>query len=308
MVVSVMYGAAFRVAHGGLLDGLLADSFAAMIEVGMASLERVAQDGVRVRAAAGAASFRRQARLLELRRAAAERVAELRAELETDPAAASRRQAVARERAARERGERIAAALAAVDRLKTRADARASTTDADARVMKMADGGFRPAYNLQLASDTKSGMIAAVSLDNGGSDMGKMAPMADRLAAAYGSRPGEHLADGGYASLADIAALDAAARPPTCRCRSPRTRAATVISRALTTARRCRLAPAHGRRASARDLQGAGGDGGVRQRPGPQPRPAPAPGPGLGQGHGDCPVVRAGAQHDAHPGAHQRPR
>ena len=103
----------FRVTHGSLLDGLLADSFAAMIEAGMASLERVAQDGVRVRAAAGAASFRRQSRLLELRRAAAERVAELRAELETDPAAASRRQAVARERAARERSERIAAALAA---------------------------------------------------------------------------------------------------------------------------------------------------------------------------------------------------
>lgn len=199
----------FRVTHGSLLDGLLADSFAAMIEAGMASLERVAQDGVRVRAAAGAASFRRQSRLLELRRAAAERVAELRAELETDPAAASRRQAVARERAARERSERIAAALAAIDRLQTKADARASTTDADARVMKMADGGFRPAYNLQLASDTKSGMIAAVSLDNGGSDMGKMAPMVDTLAAAYGSRPGEHLADGGYASLADIAALDA---------------------------------------------------------------------------------------------------
>ena len=63
---------------------------------------------------------------------------------------------MARERAARERSERIAAALAAIDRLQTKADARASTTDADARVMKMADGGFRPAYNLQLASDTRA--------------------------------------------------------------------------------------------------------------------------------------------------------
>ena len=81
-------------------------------------------------------------------------------------------------------------------------------------------------------------MIAAVSLDNGGSDMGKMAPMVDTLAAAYGSRPGEHLADGGYASLADIAALTLAARPPTCRCPSPSTRTATVIGRAPTTARR----------------------------------------------------------------------
>jgi hypothetical protein len=226
----------FRVAHGALLDRLLADSFAAMVEAGMASLERVAQDGVRVRAAAGAASFRREARLVELRGQAAERVAALRAELETDPAATSRRQAAARERAARERVARIEAALAALATLnataapgassqaepgasnqaaagapsKAKAEPRVSTTDADARVMKMADGGFRPAYNLQLASDTASGMIAGLSLDHRGSDMGKMAPMVDQLAAAYGCRPGEHLADGGYASLADIEALDAA--------------------------------------------------------------------------------------------------
>jgi transposase len=223
----------FRVAHGGLLDQLLADSFAAMLRTGMASLERVAQDGVRVRAAAGAASFRRRPRLVELRRQAAERVAALRAELESDPAVASRRQAAARERAARERVERIEAALAAVDELNAKAAPRASrkaraepkakadsktapkaaprvsTTDAEARVMKMADGGFRPAYNLQFASDTKSGMIAGLSLDACGSDMGKMAPMVGKLAAQYGRRPGEHLADGGYASLADIQALDA---------------------------------------------------------------------------------------------------
>ncbi len=235
----------FRVAHGDLLDRLLADSFAAMLGAGLASLARVAQDGVRVRAAAGAASFRRRPRLLELQREAAERVAALRAELDSDPAATSRRQAAARERAARQRGERIAAALAALDSLKAKAEAeprasskapetkapetkaakteaaetegkgkgraepRASTTDATARVMKMADGGFRPAYNLQFASDTKSGMIAALSLDACGSDMGKMTPMARQLAARYGCHPGQHLADGGYASLADLEALDA---------------------------------------------------------------------------------------------------
>jgi transposase len=230
----------FRVAHGDLLDRLLADSFAAMLGAGLASLARVAQDGVRVRAAAGAASFRRRPRLLELQREAAERVAALRAELDSDPAATSRRQAAARERAARQRGERIAAALAALDSLKAKAEAeprasskaakteaaeteaaetegkgrgraepRASTTDATARVMKMADGGFRPAYNLQFASDTKSGMIAALSLDACGSDMGKMTPMARQLAARYGCHPGQYLADGGYASLADLEALDA---------------------------------------------------------------------------------------------------
>lgn len=73
--------------------------------------------------------------------------------------------------------------------------------------MKMADGGFRPAYNVQFASDTLSGAVAGVAVDNNGSDMGKLGPMNDALAAHYGSRPFQHLADGGYAKLDDIAAL-----------------------------------------------------------------------------------------------------
>jgi hypothetical protein len=73
--------------------------------------------------------------------------------------------------------------------------------------MKMADGGFRPAYDVQFATDTKSAAIAGVSVDNIGSDMGKMAPMNDALAEQYGERPGQHLADGGFAKLEDIEAL-----------------------------------------------------------------------------------------------------
>ena len=55
--------AEFRVAHGAVLERLLVDSVAAMLKTGHASLDRVAQDGMRVRAAAGAASFRRRASL-----------------------------------------------------------------------------------------------------------------------------------------------------------------------------------------------------------------------------------------------------
>jgi len=74
--------------------------------------------------------------------------------------------------------------------------------------MKMADGGFRPAYNVQFASDTQSGAVAGVAVDNNGSDMGKMAPMNEALAADYGERPRQHLADGGYAKFDDIEALE----------------------------------------------------------------------------------------------------
>src|SRR4051794_1403285 len=226
----------FRV--GTLLERLLVDSFTALVRAGVASLDRIAQDGVRVRASAGAASFRRDSTLEGYRSAAEQAVRDLRAEVNGDPGALSRRQAAARQRAAEERERRVREALAVTRELraqqeeKARREAeraarqaaqatageaaptkerpkepRASTTDAQARIMKMADGGYRPAYNVQFASDTRSGAIAGVSVDTVGSDMGKMAPMNEALAADYGQRPGQHLADGGFAKLADIADL-----------------------------------------------------------------------------------------------------
>jgi transposase len=101
----------FRVGHGEVLEQLLVDSFTALVRAGVASLDRVAQDGMRVRAAAGAASFRRQATLQECRRQAEAAVRDLRAELERDPATASRRQAAARQRAAADRERRVREAL-----------------------------------------------------------------------------------------------------------------------------------------------------------------------------------------------------
>ena len=232
----------FRVGHGEVLERLLVDSFTALVRAGVASLDRVAQDGMRVRAAAGAASFRRQATLQECRRQAEAAVRDLRAELERDPATASRRQAAARQRAAADRERRVREALAVTEDLRAEEaekarkaaertaeaaqeepagpappgkrakdkrpkEPRGSTTDPQARVMKMADGGFRPAYNVQFACDTTSGAIAKVSVDNVGSDMGKMAPMSEALAGDYGQRPRQHLADGGFAKLTDITAL-----------------------------------------------------------------------------------------------------
>lgn len=224
----------FRVGHGALLERLLIDGYAALLKAGVARLERVAQDGVRVRASAGAASFRRLSTLRRCREAAAERLRRLRRELDEDPGAAQRRRAAARCRAAEDRARRVGEALAAAEALasarlawrdggeRREADGsgppaspggrepRASTTDPEARVMKMADGGWRPAYNAQFATDTESGLIVGVAVDNRGSDMGKLRPMSEQLARDYGLRPPEHLADGGFAKLADVAALAAA--------------------------------------------------------------------------------------------------
>jgi hypothetical protein len=232
----------FRVGHGAALDDLLIDSFAGLVTAGVASLDRVAQDGVRVRASAGASSFRRHSTLEDCREEAAQAVRRLQEEASRDPGAASRREAAARlraacdrerrvekaltltrelhnqqeervrrreERAFREKQKRAAAGESEPEKEQTREkEPRASTTDAEARVMKMADGGFRPAYNVQFASDTQSGAVAGVFVDNNGSDMGKMAPMNDVLAADYGARPRQHLADGGYAKFDDIEALE----------------------------------------------------------------------------------------------------
>src|SRR5437660_709680 len=152
----------FRSERGEEFDLLLSQDVAALMEGGHVTLERVAQDGVRVSAEAGTSSFRRQESLQECLEQAQAQVARLRKELEEDPAATTRRQAAARERAAREREERVRRALEqqkALAEIKKKnqgeegeKSARASTTDPDARVMKMANHGFEPAYNGQFAT------------------------------------------------------------------------------------------------------------------------------------------------------------
>ncbi|MBI2297811.1 MAG: IS1182 family transposase [Armatimonadetes bacterium] len=210
--VSVNYHslADFRVAHEEFLEALLTASVAALLEQELVSLERVAQDGMRVRASAGAASFRRQKTLESCLEQAEEQMAALKAEAAGDGAAGSRRRRAARERAARERQARVTAALAVLPEVAAkkkageREQARASTTDPEARVMKMADGGFRPAHNVQFATDTGSGFILGVEVTNSGSDMGQLAPMVKQIEARCGQPPGAMLVDGGYTKLEDI--------------------------------------------------------------------------------------------------------
>ena len=214
--VSVNYHtlADFRVGHGEVLEALLTTSVAALMAEGVVDLRRVAQDGVKVRASAGAASFRRGERLAHLLAEATAHVEQLKREVHDDPAATTRREAAARERAAQDRRQRVAQALeqlpaVAARRAKAHLEGptRVSTTDADARVMKMADGGFRPAVNAQLMTATDSQVIVGVAVTNAGTDLGQLAPMVDQVRGRYGHGPSEVLADGGYVALADIRAL-----------------------------------------------------------------------------------------------------
>lgn len=216
--VSVNYHtlADFRVAGGPLLDRWLTESVASLMEQDLVTLDRVAQDGMKVRASAGAASFRRKPTLEECLVEAEAQMVALKKELQADPAAPNRRQQAARERAARERADRLRKAqeqLPLVEEQKkgaeNKANARVSTTDPEARNMKMADGGYRPAFNVQLATDTQSQIITGVFVTNSGGDQGKMAPMVAQHQERYGTTPDEMLVDGGFAKKDDITQVSA---------------------------------------------------------------------------------------------------
>jgi transposase len=210
----------FRTGKADLLDRLLTRGVAGLMQEGLVTMKRVAQDGMRVRASAGTSSFRRDKTLKRLEDEARQQVDALRKELRDDPGAATKRQQAARERALRERQERIARARQVLPEVqaKKRPDkkdqARTSTTDPDARFTKMADGGIRPAVNVQFATDTQSQIITGADVGNIGSDMGQMSPMIDQHKDRYGRPPEEMLGDGGFASRDDI---DSAthAQPPT---------------------------------------------------------------------------------------------
>ena len=222
----------FRVAHQAALDDLLTQSIATLRHGGIVTLARVAQDGTRVRGSAGAGSFRREGTLqacLTDARKQVERTAK-----QAD-AAVNTRTAAAQQRAAAERLARVEEALAqlpAVAAIKAKqgqkatGEPRVSTTDPDARVMKMADGGFRPAYNVHLATDVDSRVILGVRTLNSGSDQAQLGPMLDALQQRLGRLPDAQLLDGGFVTKAEITA--AAARdvtvyaPPMTR--HPRTR------------------------------------------------------------------------------------
>jgi len=198
----------FRVEHGEALNELLSVSVASLMAAGAVKLKRVAQDGIRVRASAGAGSFRRKEKLERYLDEARSHVARLKEEIEADPGIETRRSQAAKARAAREREARLQKALDRLPELeaikarqgKKPETARASMTDAEATVMKMGDGGFRPAYNPQFATDADSLVIVGADVVTVGSDAAQMAPMVEQVETRCGQAPESWLVDGGYTS------------------------------------------------------------------------------------------------------------
>ena len=202
----------FRVEHQSALDQLFTATLGRLMHGGLVSVTRISQDGLRVRASAGAGSFHRRPTLQKCLAEAEAHLADLKKLADSpdregieEPDHAH--QAVA----AADRLERVKAALSELSKIeaakakshdkKKERPGRASTTDPQARVMKMPNGGFNPAYNVQLASDPISRAIVGVMVSNSGADAPLSEPMRQQVQQRTGQKVSEHLIDGGYVNL-----------------------------------------------------------------------------------------------------------
>lgn len=216
----------FRTDHGEALDNLFTQVVASLVEQGLVKVNRVSQDGVRVRVGAGAGSFRREERLQKLLEESRAHVEEVGRQLEAPEKLAGdkAKQMAAQKRRAEEKQKRLERALEQLPELKKKQaeaakkagqgkrgqqirekELRVSSTDPEARVMKMPNGGFNPAVNVQVATDTESRAIVGVEVSNEGSDSaGLSEPMREQVEQRTGKKVEEQLLDGGYMRMQDI--------------------------------------------------------------------------------------------------------
>lgn len=208
----------FRTEHGDLLERILIETIGVLMFHDLIKLKTVGQDGMRVRASAGSGSFRRADSLEEALDQAKKHVEEVNSQDDEDHDGGLGRRQAAQQRAAREKQERIEAALLEMEDMQTRykkrtsskkrSEPRASTTDPEARRMKMGDNGTRPAMNVQFASDGDAQMVVAVHVTSQGSDCGLMKPVYDDVVSQYGVVPEHYLVDGGFGKKEDVTHLE----------------------------------------------------------------------------------------------------
>jgi len=200
----------FRVKHDAALKGLFVQVLALLSADGLITLERVMQDGTKIRAKAASDSFRSKERIEQAIQQAQEQVEAVDEMTEEE---SSRRRTKAGERAQRERQERLASALDEFDKLeaegsvKDKKKTRVSTTDPQARVMKQPDGGFAPSYNVQVNTDAANAVIVAVEVVQAGNDFEQLTAGVDRVEHNLGETPAQIVADGGYVSRDNIVAM-----------------------------------------------------------------------------------------------------
>ena len=205
----------FRVQHEQALDQLVTDVLTVLVARDVVKLDRLTQDGKRVRAAAGTSSYHKRETLETLREEARAYVEELKRQPDEEPGESARRRAAQR-RAAREKQERLDQAIALLPELEAARQStrnnkqdrakpvRVSSTDPEARKMKMGDGGVRPAYNVQFGVDVASGAIVGADIGQSSDDSNYSGPMRAQVQRRTGRKVKEHLADEGYVDMKEI--------------------------------------------------------------------------------------------------------
>jgi len=210
----------FRTIHGEAFSDLLTQSIGVLSHQGLITIDRVAQDGMKVRAHCGKSSFRRETTLKMHLKMAKEHVDFL-AKSEHNSNDISKQAAAARKRVAEESVKKTAMAIQELHKVrnqkaveakkkgrsftqKDKDDVRASKTDPQARNMKMPNSGFNPAYNVQFASESKSKAIIGVTVTQSGHDYGQLGPMQKQIYERYGVYAKEMLVDPGYLNYDDI--------------------------------------------------------------------------------------------------------
>src|SRR5882724_6047084 len=194
----------FRVGHDASLRELFVQVLGVLSSEGLVSLERVMHDGTRIKACAGADSFRREERLKKHLGAARKRVEAMGDPREEQPA----RKRAAQERAVRERQQRLEEVQKV--RQAKRADkeqARASQSDPQARVMKQSNGGYAPSYNVQLSTEASNRIIVGAGVSQSGSDYGQLIGAVARIEANLAKKPGQLVVDGGFTTRENIMSM-----------------------------------------------------------------------------------------------------
>ena len=200
----------FRVTRRAEMDEMFAQVLGLLSADGLVSLERVMHDGTKIKACAAAGSFRREERLRAHVAAAREQVAAM-----GDPRAeATARQRAGRQRAQRERLARLEQAAQELERIQeqksgalARAEARVSLSDPQARIMKQGDGGYAPAYNVQLSTDAAHGIVVGVGVSQSASDYGELTGAVEQVAQTTGRLPQQVVTDGGFTSRENVMAM-----------------------------------------------------------------------------------------------------
>jgi transposase len=204
----------FRVAHGKELQELFVELLGSLSAQGLVSLERVMHDGTKIRAYASSDTFRREAGLRAHLEAARQQVEGLTQEAGAEDE--SRRQRAARQRAARERLQRVEQALRELEQIRQtkhdaqeKAAARASLSEPEARIMKQADGGYGPNYNVQISTEASHKIIVGAGISQNSSDYGELMGGIARVQENCQAKPQQVVSDGGFTSRENILAVAA---------------------------------------------------------------------------------------------------